>query len=166
MGALADACNLILGHVSDAYTEADITDAPGRQYVTPGAPPADCELVAVWGVPEVKERGANVNPSMQGCSIIPRASIQITSWLCVPTGHPPKEADLAAAGARFADHLWAVWSHLAHLISTAGLYEDQSDCRNAQLLNAAQILDEEGAYAGWTIPLLLDLNPFRTDPAS
>lgn len=164
MGALTNALNLTLEHVADGYAAAGIT-APGRSYVSPGAPPADCELVAVWGAPQVKERGANANPSVQNCSIIPQANITITSWLCVPTGTPPPEADLQTAGERIADHLWAVWSHLASLISS-GTFLDDLPCAGGQLLNGFQVLDEEGAFAGWQIGLLLDLNPFRTDPAS
>lgn len=164
MGALADALNHTLEVVLDGYTAAGITP-PGRAYVSPGAPPADCELVAVWGAPQVKERGANANPSVQNCSVIPQANVTITSWLCVPTGTPPAEGALQDAGERIADHLWAVWSHLASLISSA-TFHDGLACAGAQLLNGFQILDEEGAFAGWQIGLLFDLNPFRTDPAS
>lgn len=168
MGALSTALQTVLGHVDDAYVAAGITDPPARSYVTPGEPPVDCELVAVWGVPEVKERGGNADPSAQRCSIIPVASIQIVSWLCVPTGDgrtPPSEADLTEAALRIADHAWAVWSHLAELIAHGDIHPTLP-CSGARLLNATQILDEEGAYAGWRIPLFVDLNPFRTDPES
>lgn len=168
MGALGTALQTLLDHVVDGYTEAGVTDAPTRAYISPGEPPADCELVALWGVPQLKERNANSNPALQRCSIIPVAYIQIVSWLCVPTGdgkNPPTEAALTEAALRIADHAWAVWSHLAHLISHGDLHPDLP-CAGAQLLNATQIINEEGAYAGWQIPLYVDLNPFRTDPAS
>lgn len=164
MGALCTALQTVLGHVDDAYIAADLT-APRRSYVSVGPPPADCELVAVWGVPMVKERGANVDPSVQNCSIIPRAAITIGSWLCAPTGTPPEVADLSEAALRLHDHVWAVWSHLAHLIAHGELH-DGLRCAKAEILNAAVILPEEGAFVGWQIPIFVDLDPFRTDPTS
>lgn len=165
MGALTNALAVVLEHVADGYVAGDITDAPDRQYISPGAPPADCELVAVWGAPQPKDRGANSNPSVQTCNIQPQAAISIRSWLCVPTGTPPAVDALSTAGARVADHLWAVWSYLAALIANGDIAE-ALPCTGATLLPGTQILDEEGAFAGWQIDLLLDLNPFRTDPAS
>lgn len=164
MGALSTALQTILGHVEDAYTEAELT-APTRAYVSVGPPPADCELVAVWGVPALRERGGNADPGNQNCSIIPRASITVGSWLCVPTGTPPAVDALTEAALRLHDHVWAVWSHLARLITRGEIY-DGLRCARSELQNAAVIFPEEGAYVGWQIPLLVDLDPFRTDPAS
>lgn len=164
MGALSTALQTVLGHVEDAYPLADLT-APGRAYVSVGPPPADCELVAVWGVPQPKERGGNNDPATQRCSIIPRAAVTIGSWLCVPTGTPPAVADLTESALRIHDHMWAVWAHLAHLISHGELY-DGLRCARAEIQPAAVLIPEEGAFVGWQIPILVDLDPFRTDPAS
>jgi hypothetical protein len=161
MGALADALTTTLEHVEDAYVDAGILDAPERQYVSPGPAPADCELVAVWGNPQAKETTSN---PPQGCAIFPEALVTIRSWLCIPTGHPPDGDDLATAGARIHDHLWAVWSHLSSLIS-GGTYTPGAKCSAARLITTS-LLEEEGAFAGWEIQLALDLDPYRTPAAS
>lgn len=167
MGALTDALDQILDHATAAYTEAGLgADLPDRRYISPGTPPADCELLAVWGVPRTKETGVLGEPRTARCAIVHQADISLQSWLCVTTGTPPTVAALQADGERLHNHLWAVWHYLGRQIVNSVLLDGLA-CTNAQLLNSAQVLDEEGAYAGWRIDLRVDLTPLLTgQPAS
>ncbi len=164
---LSDALQQILDHAVDAYTEEglDAADIPARRYISPGAPPADCELIAVWGIPRTKDVGALGDPRTTRCAIVHQADITVQSWLCVPTGTPPDEIALDTAGIRVHDHLWAVWHHLARQIVNSTLIAGLA-CANAQLLNTALVLDEDGAFAGWRIDLRVDLTPLLTGPSA
>lgn len=166
MDALTDALDQILEHVADAYTFAGITDEPDRRYISPGPPPADCELVAVWAVPRLKETGVDMlRPNVQRSILIHQADITVQSWLCIPTGTPPTETALDTAGRRIAAHLFAVWFYLGRQIVNSTLISAPG-CSGAQLINGTQIVSEEAAFAGWRIDIRADLTGLLNQPSA
>lgn len=166
MDALSEALDQILDHVAAAYNFAGISDYPTRRYISPGEPPADCELVAVWAVPRLKEAAVDMlRSNVQRSILIHQADITIQSWLCVPTGTPPTQVALDTAGRRIAEHLFAVWFYLGRQIVNSTLISSPA-CSGAQLINGTQIVREEGAFAGWRIDLRADLTGLLNEPSA
>lgn len=160
--ALTDALDELLAHALDAHTDAGLTP-PARSYVSAGTPAAECDLLAVYATPRAKE-----NPGgPQRCVIFHQADITIHRWMCLEITEPiPGQTALDAVGHTFHDSMWATWFYLGALITRGDLHPGLG-CDRAELLNTAQILDEEGGMAAWTIQVRIDLAPYTTPgPAS
>jgi hypothetical protein len=164
VAALSEACTQILAHAVAGLGQPGAPGAPTRRFVSAGDPDAACETLAVWGSPFPKPA---TDPSARAkCAILPRAEISIRLWQCAPTGANPTTEELDAKGHEFVTSLWAVWGHLAHLITSGALITGLT-CSNAELSpDPPQIDRDQGGLAGWLLRLSIDLTPLLADPAS
>lgn len=139
--SLPDAALETLGVAAGA-----LTDPPATRGVVLAAPAIDCALLTVH-VASLEMILPNEESPFTSAAMRPRATMAtllVTLAECVPTGATVKVEKTQAVALRIADHASAVWFALAQ--------HEFGGCR-AFSVGPALPLAEEGGFAGWLIPV-------------
>lgn len=141
---------------------SSIDNAPDRQYVSPGAPAADCEqltvhLNAVRNLMPANRSGSGLG-AVQGCQVIPVAVYIVTLYRCVAVvdgDGPPSATALNANGEQLAQDGWELWAGFTALWSASELLPSvpELDCQAITWQPGIQTLTPQGGLAGITMTI-------------
>lgn len=166
-GDLHDLCLELLDCCALALEDTP-AGPPGRQIVSTGPPPWDCEQLTVFtGGPAV----GDTYPLQPALSPGHRAANQgmvnlivlvVTVIRCVPVideyGGLPSADEITAAAAQTNADLWAIWNHVARRKRDATLFAPKE---REMFMDPAVTLTTNGGFGGWNIQLRVELDGYR-----
>lgn len=129
---------------------AALLDPPQRRAIVLARPAIDCDLLVVSVDQLLKQGSEDVGPLAHEDTWVTLATLTVTFAQCVTsTDVLPDVSQLQSDAVSVGGGGWAVWLALAGA--------DFGDCRAVDL-GPAVPLSESGGYAGWTIPVVVEVD--------
>lgn len=159
----------------DTLVALGLEGAPGRTYVSPGEPAADCEQLTVHTVS--LEEAATEPTGQGGLATGRRASYGRLShpqffmmlFRCVPVAKqeltrivPPSVAEQTASAQQLNADAWALWNHLYSLVVHKQLW---STCQGI-FPGPMRALPESGGFGGWLLSYRVRLDGYPMEVSS
>jgi hypothetical protein len=155
---LLTACEDALNSIPDYLPDLD--GAPGRSFVAPGRPAADCcpqLTVHTAGVFE-DQLGAPVPGRSAMTTRINQVTLAVTLFRCAETEKPmPAQTELIAASQQVNADGWALWNHLFNMKRAGTFLTMCQETKFGQL----QALPPEGGCVGWFWPIEVALGGYE-----
>jgi hypothetical protein len=150
-----------------------VTSTPGGAipyaFVSPGNPPLDCELLAVWAGGPIEAETAPLNPPLTtGNRDTVQGAVHLVNLTCCVVrcspvgddrGRPPSAAAYDAAAQQTMADVWAIWNFSRTRHRDGILFP--STHRREFWLEPAYSIAISGGLAGWQVPIRVQLDGYR-----
>lgn len=149
-----------------AAADNSLHNPPDRQYVSPGAPAADCEQLTVHlntirNLAPANRAGSGLGAT-QGCQVLPVGVFIVTLWRCVATvdhDGPPSAEALQVNGEQVAKDAWSLLVGYTELWQASLLVPSvpELDCQAITWQPGVQTLTPQGGLVGITLTVEIQL---------
>lgn len=149
-----------------------VATAPGGPisyaFVSPGSPPLDCEMLAVWAGGPIEAETEPLRPPLSpGFRIEKYGAVHLVNLLCCVVrcspvgderGNAPTIAQYQATAAETLGDVWAIWNWTRQRKRDGTLFPSAHD--RELFLEPAYPLPIQGGLAGWQIPIRVQLDGY------